>query len=313
MPVANQVQTPMASDQTAARTRWLPYAALVLGIVALGFSAMFVRWAAAPGPVTGLYRMAIATLVLTPLALADRRRTGRGWPAGGLRLAVLGGLMLAMDLSLWNTSVNLTTAANATLFANTAPLWVALASWLLFRERLSRRFWFGLLVTLSGAAAVLGADFLRHPTLSWGDGLALGAGLFYGGYYLITERARRTLGAAPYVWVMGAACSAILLVFSLALDMPLFGYPRQTYLAFVGLALVTQVTGYLAVGYALGHLPAAFVSPTMVGQPIVTAVLAIPLLGELPTPTQVVGGLAVLAGIVLVHRSRNAASRPPAP
>ncbi len=310
MTIANEVQATKDIDQPAAGARLLPYAALVVGILALGFSAMFVRWAAAPGPVTGLYRMAIATLVLTPLALADRRRNGRPWPGEGLRLAVLGGLMLALDLSLWNTSVNLTSAANATLFANTAPLWVALASWLLFRERLSGRFWFGLLVTLSGAAAVLGADFLRHPTLSWGDGMALGAGVFYGGYYLSTERARRTLGAAPYVWIMGAACSAILLALSLALGMPLFGYPAQTILAFVGLALVTQVTGYLAVGYALGHLPAAFVSPTMVGQPVVTAVLAIPLLGELPTPTQIVGGLAVLAGIILVHRSRSAVHPP---
>jgi len=311
MRVADPIDETLKGETAPAGAGLLPYAALVVGVLALGCSALFVRWAAAPGPVTGLYRIAIATLVLTPAALAERRRTARPWSAAGMRLALLGGLMLALDLSLWNTSVNMTTAANATLFANTAPLWVALASWLLFHERLSGRFWFALLVTLSGAAAVLGSDFLRHPTLTWGDALALGAGVFYGGYYLSTEHARRTLGALPYVWIMGAACSVILLGLSLALSLPLFGYPTQTYLAFVGLALVTQVTGYLAVGYALGHLPAAFVSPTMVGQPVVTAVLAIPLLNELPTPVQVVGGLAVLAGIILVHRSRSTASRPP--
>jgi drug/metabolite transporter (DMT)-like permease len=69
------------------------------------------------------------------------------------------------------------------------------------------------------------------------------------------------------------------------------------------LALITQVVGYVAVGYALGHLPASLVAPTMVGQPVVTALLAIPLLGEHLTTVQWLGGAAVLIGIYLVHRS----------
>lgn len=288
--------------------RYLPYAALLLGVLALGFSALFTRWAAAPGPVTGLYRMAISALVLTPIVLRARTRP-LAWPRDGLRLAVLGGGFLAMDLALWNTAVHLTTAANAALFANTAPLWVALAAWLLFRERLNRRFWFALVITLSGAAAVLGADFVQHPSLSWGDLLGLGAGVFYAGYLLTTQSARRGLGTLPYVWMVGLASSVVLLGICLALGMPLTGYSGQTYLAFFGLALVTQVVGYLAVGYALGHLPAAFVAPTMVGQPVVTAALAIPLLGEIPTAAQSLGGLAVLAGVLLVHRSRNERAR----
>jgi drug/metabolite transporter (DMT)-like permease len=83
----------------------------------------------------------------------------------------------------------------------------------------------------------------------------------------------------------------------------LTGYPAQTWLAFLGLAMVTQVVGYLAVGYALGHLPASLVAPTMVGQPVVTALLAIPLLGEHLAPVQWLGGAGVLLGIFLIHRS----------
>jgi drug/metabolite transporter (DMT)-like permease len=71
------------------------------------------------------------------------------------------------------------------------------------------------------------------------------------------------------------------------------------------LALITQVTGYVAVAYALGHLPASVVSPTMVSQPVITALLAIPILGEPLTATQWIGGAAVVAGVIVVHRSRN--------
>lgn len=248
--------------------------------------------------------MALATLVLTPLALRRPPATRRVWPRTGVLLALLGGLSLAVDLALWNTAVGLTSAANATLFANTAPLWVALVAWAALGERLRPLFWGGLALTLLGAAAVAGADLSSHTGLGLGDLLAILASFFYAGYYLLTQFGRRYLRSAAYVWVAGLASSASLLAISLLLGLPLTGYPPATYLWFVALALITQAFGYLAVGYALGHLPASVVSPTMVGQPVVTALLAIPLLAEPLSLTQIVGGTAVLIGILMVHRSR---------
>jgi len=280
----------------------LPYLGIAIGVVALGFSAIFVRWAGAPGPVTGFYRMSLASVVLVPFALA-RHGGPASWPRAGLRLALLGGAFLAIDIALWNTSVGMTSAANATLFANTAPLWVALAARLLFHERLGGRFWVSLILILAGAVAVLGTDFSRHITLGVGDLLAVAASLFYAGYYVLTQAGRRHLASLAYVAAAGIAASLLLLVISLLAGFRLTGYSSQTWLAFLGLALITQVIGYLAVGYALGHLRASLVAPTMVGQPVVTALLAIPLLGEHLAPVQWLGGAVVLLGIYLVHRS----------
>lgn len=292
--------TPMPADKRLT----LAYFAIGIGILSLGFSALFVRWADAPGPVTGFYRMAIASLILIPLA-GVRHGDPRRWSAAGIRLAVIGGASLAIDLALWNTAVLYTSAANATLLANTAPLWVAVVAALFFQERLRTRFWLGLGLTLAGAAAVLGADFLRDFHLGLGDLLAIAAGLFYAGYYLATQFGRRHLASLPYVTAAGTASSLILIAMVLILRLPLAGYPSQTWLAFLGLALIPQVLGYLTVGYALGHLPASLVAPTMVGQPVMTALLAVPLLGEPLSLVQWLGGAAVLAGIVLVHRSHG--------
>jgi drug/metabolite transporter (DMT)-like permease len=287
----------------------LPYLAMGVGVVALGFSAIFVRWAAAPGPVTGLYRMAIATALITPIILRPGpRQTLSGSP--GVRWAILGGVFLSLDLALWNTAINLTRAATATLFANTAPLWVALAGLWIFGERLTGRFWLGLAITLIGAAAVLGVDYAGQVNLGWGDALACGAGIFYAGYYICTQRGRTSLGPIEYVWVAGAASTITLLGISLAMGFSLTDYPSQTWLAFFGMALVSQVFGYVAISFALGHLSASLVSPTMVGQPVLTALLAIPLLGENLAPGHWLGGAAVLAGIVLIHRSRVAHPAP---
>jgi drug/metabolite transporter (DMT)-like permease len=186
---------------------------------------------------------------------------------------------------------------------------VALASWLIFHEHLTNLFWIGLAFALGGAAVVLGTDFLYHPAFGWGDVLALLAGFFYACYFLVTQLGRQRLDTLSYIWLVDLTSSLFLLGICALLGMSLKGYPPQTYLAFLGAALVPQVIGYLAIGYALGHLPASVVSPTMILQPMLTAFLAIPLLGEMLQPAQWLGGLAVLAGIYMVHYSREEGKR----
>jgi drug/metabolite transporter (DMT)-like permease len=282
----------------------LPYLALAVGILSLGFSALFVRWANVPGPVMGVYRLGIASLMMAPLFVRKQRGRPRFTP-GMIWLALLGGLLTALDHAFWNTAVLYTTAANATLFGNTAPLWVALAAWLIFKERLKAKFWTGLALALAGAAIVLGSDFLLHPNLGLGDLIALAAAVFYGGYLLVTQFGRAHMDTLSYVWLVSVSSALILLGVSLGMGMQLTGFSTQTYLAFLGAALVSQVLGYLSVAYALGHLPASMVAPTLIGQPVVTALLSIPFLGEMLLPAQWVGGLGVLAGIYLVHNSRQ--------
>lgn len=285
----------------------LPYLALGFGILALGMSAMFVRWAAAPGAVNGFYRMFFAALIVLPGLFVLRSRRRAGLFSEGAGFAALAGAGFALDLALWNTSVRLTTAANAVLLANIAPLWVGLGALWFFREKLGRSFWAGLLLALAGTFLISGSDFLLRPHLALGDALALGASLGYAGYYLAAQLGRRSLDSLSFFWIYTASCAVLLFFTSLLLRQPLLGYSLRTYGWFLALALVTQVGGYLAVVYAIGHLSASVVSPTMLGQPLVTALLAIPLLGEPLNWTQIVGGAVMIAGVGLVHRSRRTA------
>ena len=295
---------PSFSKTLVANRAWLPYFALGFGVIALGFSALFVRWANAPGPVVGFYRLGLSSLILLPFFVVRRRKAGRiTWAI--LLFPILGGIFTALDHGFWNTAVNFTSAANATLLANTAPLWVALFAWLVWKDYLKRAFWFGLILTLAGAAIVLGTDLFRSASPGVGDLLALAAGCFYAGYFLVTQRGRVHWDTLSYVWIVSFVSAVCLLLVSLGFGMPVVGYPLQSYLAFLGAALVAQIGGYLAVGYALGYLPASLVAPSLLGQPVVTALLAIPLLGETLGLGQIIGGLAVLAGIYLVHSSRE--------
>jgi drug/metabolite transporter (DMT)-like permease len=127
--------------------------------------------------------------------------------------------------------------------------------------------------------------------------------VFYGGYFLFTERSRKHFDPISHIWLVGIGASLSLFLANLALGYPLTSYPLQTWLVFLGTAVVSQLIGYMSLAYALGHLPASVVSPTMILQPIVTTLLAIPLLGEIPSIWQGIGGAIALVGIYIVNQS----------
>lgn len=284
--------------------RFLPYIVLTVGIIALSLSAMFVRWADAPGPMTGFYRLLISTLLLTPFFLKQQKQLA---PIDKkyLYFPLAGGLFTAFDFAFWNSSLKYTTAANATLLGNTTPLWVALAALLIFREKLKGIFWVGLILALAGAALVMGSDFLTHPTLGLGDIMASTAAIFYASYQLITQRGRIHIDPFRYTWLVGVSATMGMLIINIALGNSFTGFSTQTWVIFFATAIVSQMIGYLAITYALGHLPASIVAPTLIGQPILTAILAIPLLNEIPSTIQWIGGGIALAGIYIVNQSHR--------
>lgn len=241
--------------------------------------------------------MAIAALVF---GLPFLRRAGRlRWSE--VRFALLGGALFGADLAAWATGVTLSNAVDPTLLANTAPIWVGIGAMLFFRERMRLGFWIGLALATLGAGLVIGVS-ARGATL--GALLGLLAGVFYAGYFLVTQRGRQQLDTLSYFWLYSASSAVLLLLLAIVTGSPLTGYPPRSYAVFLLMGVVTQMIGYFSISYALGVLPASVVSPTLLGQPVVTAALAGPLLGELLGSQQLIGGAAVMLGVFVVHRSR---------
>ena len=282
----------------------LAYLALGAGVLALSFSAMFVRWANAPGPITAFYRLFFSIFLLLPF-LIPRIRNSEDVRSRLVLFPILAGVFTACDLALWTSALSYTTASNATLLGNTAPLWVALGTWLILKQSLTIEFWRGLTITLIGAGLIMGTDFILHPRFGIGDVMATLTGLFYGGYYLITEKSRAHFDSITHIWFVGIGASLSLFIINRVLQNPFTGYDQLTWLVFLASAIVSQLIGYMALAYALGHLPASIVAPTMMLQPVVTTILAIPFLGEVPTIWQGIGGAIALVGIYVVNRSHQ--------
>ena len=293
----------MNDVNTESRDKLLAYLALSVGLIAIGFSAIFVRQADVPGTVASFYRMAIPTIILA--APAIKRLRERKWYGPALRWAVLGGFVFALDLSFWASGVVISGATIPTLLANTAPVWVGLGALLFFREELPRKFWFGLAIAFLGTALVLGLESLGAISFDLGAFLGLIAGIFYAAYFLITQIGRKSLDVLSYFWVSGGSATVALFIYNLLFSQQMWGFTPTSYFNLLALGLISQGVGVLAINYVQGLLPATIVSTTLLGQPVVTALLAGPLLGEKLQPAQIVGGAAVLLGVYIVHRSRT--------
>jgi drug/metabolite transporter (DMT)-like permease len=281
---------------------FLPYICLAGGVVALSLSAIFIREADAPTTVTTFYRMTFASFFLLPFFIRSARRENWHNNLRWLPLAILGGLFTAFDHGSWSLALEKTNVANATLFNNIAPVWVALVAFFIWKDRLKGRFWLGLAFTMCGASFILGSQLFSNQGFNAGDIWGVVSSFFYAGYFLVTQRVRCHFRTMTYIWLVAFTASIVLLGFNLAVQRPLSGFTPATYMLFVAAALISQIGGYFSVAYALGHLPAAVVAPTMILQPVMTALLAIPLAGEPLSPTQMIGGAGVLLGIYLINR-----------
>ena len=294
-------------------SRLRAYAALAAAVGGVTWSAIFVRWAGTPGPVSAFYRVLIAAAVLMPWRLAVTREPRAASAAAARRarwIAVAGGVFFALDLALWNTAVMQTQAAVASLLGNLTPVFVGLLSWIVLARRPHGPFWAGLVLSLIGCtltiSAHLGGD-TGAGTLA-GDALAIAASAFFGAYLLATERIRATLDTLTFNTFAIAGSVVTLGVICAWLGLPLVGYPPRTWLALAGLGLVSQLGAYYALVYALGHLPATVTSVSLLAQVPGTAILAALLLGEPLSASQIAGTAIVLAGIYIVNRMETAQS-----
>ncbi len=289
---------------TASSHNRLAMAALLIGGAAIGGSPIFVRLSEVGPMATAFWRVALALIPLLAWSWF------RGTPASDRRpeklseyaLLVLPGVFLAIDLAAWHYALTKTSVANATLLANLAPVFVTLASWLLFRARISAVFAIGLVTAVVGVITLKGGPMALGDGNLLGDGVAVIAAMFYAGYILAIGRLR-SLFSTIRIMIWSTASAAICMLPIVLLSEPtlmpptLFGWSML-----FGLAFVSHAGGQVAITYALAYLPPAFSSLTLLLQPVVAAILAWILLSEPVGLMQAIGGAIVLVGILIARR-----------
>ncbi|HJT64778.1 MAG TPA: DMT family transporter [Candidatus Limnocylindria bacterium] len=284
-------------DRLASR----PVTAAVLAALVISFTGVLVRLADVEPATAAVFRCVYALPVLWFLARSEERRFGPRAP-GQRRLAVIAGLFFAADLVAWHYAIAMVGAGLATVLGNTQVVFVAVAAWLFFGERLTARLVVALIVALGGVvliSGVVGGEAYGENPVA-GVVLGLFTGAAYAGFLLVQRRGNRDprrpagplLDATASAALASAAAGVVLGEISFLPTWPSAGW-------LVILALSAQVVGYLLISVALPRLPSAVTSIVLLIQPVAAVGLAMLILGESPSPTQLLGVGLVVGGVLL--------------
>ena len=138
----------------------------------------------------------------------------------------------------------------------------------------SPAFWIGLLLAVAGSLVLVWGDLLRHVKFGMGDAMALAAAGCFAVYLMATEEVRTTTGTLAFLRLAIFSSTISLLIMNLLMGNSLHVPSARSWAALFGLALISQLGGYLALTYAMGHLPATITSVSLLMQVPLTAVLA---------------------------------------
>jgi drug/metabolite transporter (DMT)-like permease len=294
--------------------------AMGFAVIALAFSSIFItklEQLGVPPLAIAFYRMAFATLLLMPVALALKRREVASLARRDLTLLVLGGFCLAVHFGAWITSLKYIPIATSVVLVNSHPLFVVLASYIFLGEKPRARSLLGTLTGLLGMAvishdALKGSEAATSTDAILGDGLALLGALAVVGYFIVGRKARARISLLGYVTPLYAVCSIFLLIWIIATrdqttPNPLYPYSPSVWAYFAALAVVPTILGHTVFNWALKHVKPSAISLAFLGEPIVAGLLAFIFFSQRPPFATFIGGALVLAGVYLTTSSRQPA------
>jgi drug/metabolite transporter (DMT)-like permease len=274
---------------------------LAVGLVSVSFAAIFIKLIGSAGSVHPIviaaWRLIITAMVIVPVGVGALR--GRLWEVIKKhgRILAVGGLLLGFHFIFWIASLSFTSVASSVVIVCTNPIWVGLASHFILKERPGRNEVIGIALAVVGAVIIGWGDFAVSHRALFGDVLALCGAFFASGYILLGRRVRADVSLLEYITPVYTAAALVVVPIVLALGLPLKGYSTQIYLLFAALAVIPQLIGHTSFNWALKYVTATVVAITILGEPVISTILAFFILHESVTVLVVVGGVITLVGI----------------
>lgn len=295
--------TPKCAKRTLGNKPFVnPYLAVLVGVFAVSFSALFVRLTTAPALIIATYRLLFTFLTLAPYALYRYRPELCALPWKQRAMATASGLCLALHFVTWFTSLRYTSVASSVVLVTTQPVFVVIGSWIFFKERVSRLSMIGGGLALFGSVIIGAADFKIGQEALFGDLLALAAAILVSGYLLIGRRLRSGVSLPVYTFYTYGSSAFALVVTSFATATPFAPYPPRDWLLFLGLALVCTVVGHTVFNWVLRYVQASVVSVSVLGEPLGAILWASIFLSEYPTLRQTIGAGFIFGGLFIFTR-----------
>ncbi len=290
-----------------------PGLVLFIGVVAVGLAAPLIRLAYAAlgrADLAAGVLIAAGRLILASMLLGPWLARARPWAASPRprAQAALAGAFLALHFALWIASLAFTSVAASVALVTTNPIWLAIFEALFLKRRPSPIGALGIALAVLGAGLIGFADAGgespgKAPLL--GDLLALLGAWAVSGYLLLGQAAQRQLGTAGYVAIAYTAAALVLLPLPWVLGLGYLGHPPPFYLWLLLIAALPQLVGHTSINYAVRAFGPTRVALFILFEPLVAALAALALFGEVPPAGVLWGGGLLLLGVGIAVRAKT--------
>jgi drug/metabolite transporter (DMT)-like permease len=268
---------------------------LMISIVAISFSAIFVKWSDAPASILSMYRMIFASLLLTPMVWLNRHEWRKINPKNGAFL-FFSGVFLAFHFVLWFGSLKFTTVASSTIILALQPIISLIGGFFLFKERTNATALATMGIAIAGAMMICWGDFGLSQTAIKGDILSFFSVIAVVGYLFIGQTIVKQLSHWIYSFCVFLSASIVLVIYNLVTNVPFTNYPAREWGIFLLLAIVPTIS-HVINNWLLNYVNATTISMSILGEPVGSTILAFLILGEQLTNWQIAGGVLVLLGV----------------
>lgn len=278
-----------------------PRAQVIIGSLFISMTGIFINWSGVSPSTSTAFRCLLALPLIALLAVVEVSRRG-GISARSVAIHLVAGAALGVDFALWTQSMHLIGTGMSTVITNVQVVLVPAISWLLFRTPVPRRFAFAMPFLVAGVALASGAlgGHLPRGTSLGGAFLALASGIGFAAYILIAGRAAPPGRPATKLAVVtvGAGLSGAMV------GLPFGGFDRapgwDAMIWLLGLAVCSQVCGWMLVGSGLPRIPAFVSASLLMLQPAIFVVTGMLVLGERPTAGQLLGCTLIIGAAWIV-------------
>ena len=254
-----------------------------------------------------LWLISFALLPIIWLRYRDdlRKLTARQW-----LFSAIAGFWLALNLLMLFIALEYTSVLMTSVIRRTTPIWIVLPEILIFGVIFSRRFWLSLVLTVVGVCLVgigglTAIEAGSNPLL--GAGLALFGSLCFGIYLLIGRQLNNLIPPLLYSFVVFLGAALVTTVFVVFTRTPITGYPTNSYLWAIVVAVMAQVLGHIFMNLALQFFTATAMAIVLQIGVVVSATIAFFAFGEIPSWLQIGGSALVIYGVVVATLEQSKA------
>ena len=203
-----------------------------------------------------------------------------------------------------------TTAIHSTILIGATPVFAYAAAVLLRREALTSTRMLGILLACSGVVVLVRPAAVWNDTGMNGNLLLLTSSFAYAIYLVLSRDLMsryRPVTVVTWVFTFGAIGIAPF-CWNDVIEIPFASLATTTWASLAFLVVLGSIATYSLNGIALKSVPASVVAVYICTQPIIGAVLAVPILGEHVT-TRMVAAFALIAGGICLSAVMPASAR----